>query len=83
MTRIRNQRREASVLTATQLPDPRSVLFRELITEAMQDIESLREDHHLAVALEIDRVASQDEYFQSRHLCANADLFLSFAYKAM
>lgn len=49
----------------------------------MQDIEALREDHHLAVALEIDRVASQDPYFQSRHLCANADLFLSFAYKAM
>lgn len=49
----------------------------------MQDIESLRDDHHLAVALEIDRVASQDEYFKSRNLCANADLFLSFAYKAM
>lgn len=49
----------------------------------MQDIESLRDDHHLAVALEIDRVASQDPYFQSRRLCANADLFLSFAYKAM
>lgn len=49
----------------------------------MQDIEFLREDHHLAVALEIDRIASQDEYFQSRHLSANADLFLSFAYKAM
>ncbi|KAG6356829.1 hypothetical protein INS49_014703 [Diaporthe citri] len=66
-----------------KLPDPRSVLFRELITEAMKDMQSLREDHHLAVALEIDRVASQDPYFQSRHLCANADLFLSFAYKAM
>lgn len=46
-------------------------------------MESLREDHHLAVALEIDRVASQDPYFQSRHLFVNADLFLSFAYKAM
>jgi citrate synthase len=65
------------------MSDPRSVLFRELIAEAMEDIESLREDHHLAVALEIDRVASQDPYFQSRNLCANADLFLSFAYKAM
>ena len=49
----------------------------------MKDMESLREDHHLAVALEIDRVASQDPYFQSRHLFVNADLFLSFAYKAM
>lgn len=49
----------------------------------MQEIESLRDDHHLAVALEIDRIASQDQYFQSRGLCANADLFLSFAYKAM
>lgn len=49
----------------------------------MQDIESLRDDSHLAIALEIDRVASQDEYFKSRNLCANADLFLSFAYKAM
>ncbi|KAG8159970.1 hypothetical protein KVR01_010607 [Diaporthe batatas] len=66
-----------------KLPDPRSVLFRELIAESMQDIESLRDDHHLAVALEIDRIASQDPYFKSRNLCANADLFLSFAYKAM
>lgn len=49
----------------------------------MQEIDYLRDDHHLAVALEIDRLASQDSYFQSRHLCANADLFLSFAYKAM
>lgn len=49
----------------------------------MEHMESLRTDHHLNVALEIDRVASQDEYFRSRNLCANADLFLSFAYKAM
>lgn len=72
-----------SALTATQLPDPRSILFREMIADAMLDMESLRTDHHLAAALEIDRVASQDEYFKSRNLHANADLFLSFAYKSM
>ncbi|KAK2602793.1 hypothetical protein N8I77_009299 [Diaporthe amygdali] len=66
-----------------KLADPRSVLFRELISEAMEGNESLKNDHHLAIALEIDRVASQDKYFQERKLCANADLFLSFAYKAM
>lgn len=49
----------------------------------MEGNESLKNDHHLAIALEIDRVASQDKYFQERKLCANADLFLSFAYKAM
>jgi len=37
----------------------------------------------LAVALEIDRIASKDKYFTSRQLKANADLYGSFVYMAL
>ena len=37
----------------------------------------------LAVALEIDRIASTDEYFTSRDLKANADLYGCFVYTAL
>ena len=41
------------------------------------------DDSFLAIALEIDRMASQDKYFTSRRLKANADLYLNFAYMAL
>ena len=37
----------------------------------------------LAVAVEIDRIASQDVYFTSRNLKANADLYGCFVYTAL
>ena len=37
----------------------------------------------LAVALKIDRLASEDEYYITRHLKANADLYGSFVYTAL
>ncbi len=42
-----------------------------------------KSDGFLAVALEIDRVASTDKYFTSRQLKANADLYGSFVYMAL
>ena len=41
------------------------------------------DDGFLAVALEIDRIASTDKYFTSRQLKANADLYGSFVYMAL
>ena len=41
------------------------------------------DDSFLAIALEIDRMASQDQYFTSRQLKANADLYLNFVYMAL
>ncbi|KAL6717769.1 hypothetical protein ACLMJK_003854 [Lecanora helva] len=60
--------------------DPRSVFIREVVSELGEEIQN---DPLLKIAFEIDRVASTDEYFTSRKLHPNADLFASFAYKAM
>lgn len=60
--------------------DPRSVFIRRILDELKEETAA---DPLLSVAMEIDRVASNDEYFVKRKLNANADLFASFAYKAM
>ena len=63
-----------------KVTDPRYVFIHKMLNELQTDI---TDDAVLAVALEIDRVASTDEYFTSRKLKANADLFASFVYKAL
>jgi hypothetical protein len=60
--------------------DPRSVFIREILDELHEEI---AQDPVLKVAMELNRLASTDPYFVSRKLHANADLFASFAYKAM
>ena len=60
--------------------DPRSVFIREVLEELGEEVKA---DPLLRVAFEIDRIASTDEFFTSRKLKPNADLFASFAYKAM
>ncbi len=63
-----------------KVTDPRYHCIHEMLTELVADAEH---DPILEVALEIDRVASTDEYFTSRKLKANADLLASFVYKAL
>lgn len=60
--------------------DPRAKLIRAMIDEHKERVES---NPLLSVALEIDRVANEDEYFTSRKLKANADLYGCFLYTAM
>lgn len=60
--------------------DPRTKLIRELINEHM---DAVKDNPLLKVAMEIDRVASQDPYFTSRKLTANADLYGCFLYTAL
>ena len=60
--------------------DPRYIFIREMLDELKADA---IDDNVLSIALEIDRIASTDEYFTSRKLKANADLFASFVYKAL
>lgn len=43
----------------------------------------MKDDSLLAVALEIDKIASKDHYFTSRNLKANADLYGCFVYTAL
>ncbi|KAE9579239.1 hypothetical protein CGMCC3_g4491 [Colletotrichum fructicola] len=60
--------------------DPRVKLIHRMIDQHRDKVES---NPMLAVALEIDRVANDDEYFTSRNLKANADLYGCFLYTAM
>ncbi|KAG0646409.1 Citrate synthase [Hyphodiscus hymeniophilus] len=62
--------------------DPRTHYIREMITEYATD-DKLDELPFLKVALEIDRVASNDPYFTSRNLKANADLYGALLYSSL
>ena len=64
-----------------KVTDPRYHYIRGILDELIAD--GLADDPILRIALEIDRVASTDEYFTSRGLKANADLLASFVYKAL
>lgn len=60
--------------------DPRTKFIRAMLDELS---ENSKDNPLLAVALEIDRIASKDEYFTSRKLKANADLYGCFVYTAL
>jgi citrate synthase len=63
-----------------RVTDPRAVFIKEMLDELKEEVDR---DPLLKVALEIDRLAQDDEYFTSRNLKPNADLFATFVYKAM
>ncbi|EGP90157.1 citrate synthase [Zymoseptoria tritici IPO323] len=60
--------------------DPRAKLIRSMIDEHMPKV---KDNPLLRVALEVDRVANEDDYFTSRNLKANADLYGCFLYTAL
>jgi citrate synthase len=60
--------------------DPRGKLLRERLLELSLTVEM---SPLLAVALEIERVVNEDEYFTSRKLCINADLYGSLVFSAL
>lgn len=60
--------------------DPRSKLISKLLKEVQKES---KDEPLLAVAMEIDRIASEDEYFTSRKLKVNADLYGCFVYTAL
>ena len=62
--------------------DPRSQILKEMLGELHVDVES-SEDGMLATALEIDRVASTDEFFVKRGIRANPDLYESVLLKTI
>ncbi|KAL1634247.1 hypothetical protein SLS58_010752 [Diplodia intermedia] len=63
-----------------RVPDPRYKHIKEVLEELTAEIEG---DPLLKVAFEVDRIAREDEYFTSRKLNPNADLFAALAYNAM
>lgn len=60
--------------------DPRLAPVMDMLKELKADAQS---NKLLAVAFEIDRIASEDEYFVKRHLSANADFYTVFLFVAM
>ncbi|RYP69143.1 hypothetical protein DL771_006237 [Monosporascus sp. 5C6A] len=63
-----------------RVTDPRFVFITDILNELTEEVER---DPLLRVALALDKAASEDEYFISRKLRPNADLFAAFAYKAL
>ncbi|KZF20963.1 citrate synthase [Xylona heveae TC161] len=63
-----------------RVSDPRYVFIKHVLDDLQDEI---AQDPLLKVAFELDRIAQEDEYFISRKLKPNADLFAAFAYKAM
>lgn len=60
--------------------DPRGTLLRKRLMELSL---TAKINPLLAVALEIERVVSVDEYFTARKLCINADLYGSLVFTAL
>lgn len=63
-----------------RVTDPRAVFIKEMLDELKEEVDR---DPLLKVAFAIDDIAQKDEYFTSRGLKPNADLFATFVYKAM
>ncbi|KAI0523890.1 citrate synthase [Xylaria bambusicola] len=63
-----------------RVTDPRFTYISEILNELTDEASK---DPLLQVAFALDRAAAQDEYFISRKLRPNADLFAAFAYKAL
>ena len=61
--------------------DPRAKMFLDVLKEVQG--ETGKEDPLLAVAEEVDRLASQDEFFHRRGIHINPDLYACFACTAM
>ncbi|MCJ1352238.1 MAG: hypothetical protein MMC33_002222 [Icmadophila ericetorum] len=60
--------------------DPRTKFIRAMMDELSCE---MKNDSLLSIALEIDRIASTDEYFTSRNLKVNADLYGCFVYTSL
>lgn len=60
--------------------DPRLGFIRAMLDDFP---ETVKQNPLFAVAMEIDKIASQDHYFTSRKLKANADLYGCFVYTAL
>ncbi|KAL9134710.1 MAG: hypothetical protein Q9175_004098 [Cornicularia normoerica] len=61
--------------------DPRARMFLDILREVEE--ETGKKDPLLAVAEEVDRLASQDPFFQRRGIHINPDLYACFACTAM
>ena len=62
--------------------DPRADIMRESCYEVLDEL-GLRDDPTLKMAMEVERIALEDEYFVSRKLFPNVDFYSGIILKAM
>ena len=62
--------------------DPRAKIMRQTCYEVLDEL-GLKDDPLLATAMELERVALQDEYFVSKKLYPNVDFYSGIILKAM
>lgn len=63
--------------------DPRFTHIQEMVQELAKEAGDDGEKSILPIAVEIDRIARDDEYFNSRKLKPNADFLASFVYTGL
>ena len=62
--------------------DPRATLMRETCHEVLEEL-GLKDDPLFKIALEIERVAMEDDYFVSRKLYPNVDFYSGIVQSAL
>src|SRR3954463_7890101 len=62
--------------------DPRATLMRETCHEVLNEL-GLQDDPLCKLAMELEEIALNDEYFVSRKLYPNVDFYTGLIYKAM
>lgn len=63
--------------------DPRASVLRETCKEVLDELGQLKGNPILDIALELEKIALNDEYFIQRKLYPNVDFYSGIIYKAM
>ncbi len=62
--------------------DPRAAIIRQTCYEVLDELD-LRDDPQFKIALELERIALEDEYFIERKLYPNVDFYSGIIFRAM
>lgn len=62
--------------------DPRATVLRETCKEVLEEV-GIKQDPLLKIAVELERIALEDDYFVERKLYPNVDFYSGIIYKAM
>lgn len=63
--------------------DPRAAALRETCKEVLEELGQLKNNPMLSIAMELEKIALNDQYFIDRKLYPNVDFYSGIIYKAM